>query len=85
VSPMPSSSIPPGSGKALAALRDLAPATVVYISCNPRTQATDIAGLADLYRVEALQPVDMFPQTRHVENIAILRRTDSVDTSPRQT
>jgi 23S rRNA (uracil1939-C5)-methyltransferase len=71
--------------KALAALRDLAPATVVYISCNPRTQATDIAGLADLYRVEALQPVDMFPQTRHVENIAILRRTDSVDTSPRQT
>lgn len=71
--------------RALAAVRELAPETILYISCNPRTQAADIAGLIDLYQVAALQPVDMFPQTRHVENIAILRRIDSVDTSRRQT
>ena len=57
-------------------LREFAPERILYISCNPRTQATDIAELADLYRVTALQPVDMFPQTRHVENIAILERRD---------
>ena len=54
------------------ALRALAPRQILYISCNPRTQAQDIAALTDLYRVNALQPVDMFPHTRHVENIAVL-------------
>ncbi|MEX2442569.1 MAG: 23S rRNA (uracil(1939)-C(5))-methyltransferase RlmD [Alkalispirochaeta sp.] len=56
------------------ALREIVPERILYISCNPRTQATDIAELGDLYRVTALQPVDMFPQTRHVENIAVLQR-----------
>ncbi|MCG8479149.1 MAG: 23S rRNA (uracil(1939)-C(5))-methyltransferase RlmD, partial [Spirochaetales bacterium] len=68
---------PPRAGlhpRAIDSLRDLRPPRILYISCNPRTQASDIAALRESYRVEALQPVDMFPQTRHVENIAVLRR-----------
>lgn len=45
---------------------------IVYVSCNPATQARDLALLTDLYQVINLQPVDMFPQTAHVENIAVL-------------
>ncbi|MFP4151347.1 MAG: 23S rRNA (uracil(1939)-C(5))-methyltransferase RlmD [Alkalispirochaeta sp.] len=55
-------------------LRELAPERIVYVSCNPRTQAADIADLGDLYEIAAMQPVDMFPQTRHVESIVLLRR-----------
>tara|TARA_B100000614_G_C14285333_1_gene385397 strand:- start:425 stop:601 length:177 start_codon:yes stop_codon:yes gene_type:complete len=55
-------------------VRDLDAQRILYISCNPRTQASDIAELSDRYEVTAMQPVDMFPQTRHVENIAVLRR-----------
>ncbi|MDZ7738242.1 MAG: 23S rRNA (uracil(1939)-C(5))-methyltransferase RlmD [Bacteroidales bacterium] len=47
---------------------------IVYISCNPATQARDIALLAPGYDVTAVQPVDMFPQTHHVENVALLQR-----------
>jgi len=68
---------PPRAGlhpKARRTLRELAPERIVYVSCNPRTQASDIADLGELYEVVAMQPVDMFPQTRHVENIALLRR-----------
>lgn len=68
---------PPRAGlhpKARQALYDLAPDRIVYISCNPRTQAVDINELIDRYEVTAMQPVDMFPQTRHVENIAVLQR-----------
>lgn len=74
---------PPRAGlhpKAIAAIRDASPSRILYVSCNPRTQARDCADLADTYRIDAMQPVDMFPQTRHVENICILRRLDS-DTS----
>ena len=46
---------------------------IVYISCNPATQARDIALLTEKYEVTAVQPVDMFPQTHHVENVALLR------------
>lgn len=54
-----------------------APAVVVYVSCNPATQARDLALMDDLYRVTAVQPVDMFPHTHHVENVVRLeRRTD---------
>ncbi len=45
---------------------------VVYVSCNPATQARDISLMLDKYNVEKVQPVDMFPHTHHVENIALL-------------
>ncbi len=45
---------------------------IVYVSCNPATQARDIALLAEKYDVKIIQPVDMFPQTSHVENVALL-------------
>ncbi len=45
---------------------------IVYVSCNPATQARDLALLDAKYKVTKLQPVDMFPQTHHVENIALL-------------
>jgi 23S rRNA (uracil1939-C5)-methyltransferase len=46
---------------------------IVYVSCNPATQARDCALLADKYNIESLQPVDMFPHTYHIENIALLK------------
>lgn len=45
---------------------------IVYISCNPATQARDLATLSEKYKIIEVQPVDMFPQTHHVENIALL-------------
>lgn len=49
-----------------------APQRIVYVSCNPATQARDIALLDAKYAVIAVQPVDMFPHTHHVENVALL-------------
>ena len=48
------------------------PKKIVYVSCNPATQARDIALMMELYQVTKVQPVDMFPHTHHVENIALL-------------
>jgi len=45
---------------------------VVYVSCNPATQARDLQLLNDSYRITRLQPVDMFPHTHHIENVALL-------------
>ncbi len=51
-----------------------APECIVYVSCNPATQARDLALMAADYRIEAVQPVDMFPHTHHVENVVKLVR-----------
>ena len=50
------------------------PLKVVYVSCNPSTQARDLALMADHYSITKVQPVDMFPQTAHVENVVLLER-----------
>lgn len=48
------------------------PRRIVYVSCNPSTQARDLALLDEKYKVEAIRPVDMFPHTQHVENVVKL-------------
>jgi 23S rRNA (uracil1939-C5)-methyltransferase len=68
---------PPRAGMDEAVVRQLlkaAPEKIVYVSCNTATQARDIAWLDEKYRVEAVQPVDMFPHTHHVENVVLLTR-----------
>jgi len=71
---------PPRAGchpKALQALQSLAPRIICYVSCDPSTLARDIATLcgSERYRLVAAQPIDMFPQTYHIECIALLVRT----------
>ncbi len=53
---------------------NISPEKVVYVSCNSATQARDLALLDDYYKVTKVQPVDMFPQTHHVENVVLLER-----------
>jgi 23S rRNA (uracil1939-C5)-methyltransferase len=53
-------------------LLQVRPKKIVYVSCNPATQARDIALMTEVYEVAKVQAVDMFPHTHHVENIALL-------------
>lgn len=52
----------------------VAPERIVYVSCNPSTQARDLALMEGQYKIAKVQPVDMFPQTAHVENVVLLQR-----------
>ena len=54
-------------------IMNAAPKRIVYVSCNPATQARDLQLLDPLYKVEKVQPVDMFPHTPHVENVVMLK------------
>jgi 23S rRNA (uracil1939-C5)-methyltransferase len=51
---------------------EAAPRRIVYVSCNPASQARDLALMAGKYRIAGVQPVDMFPHTQHVENVCKL-------------
>jgi 23S rRNA (uracil1939-C5)-methyltransferase len=55
-------------------LLKVAPNKIVYVSCNSATQARDLSLLNNEYKVVKMQPVDMFPQTHHVENIVLLHK-----------
>ncbi len=68
---------PPRQGmeaKVVQQILKLQPEYVIYVSCKPATQARDLALMQTNYEVLKIQPVDMFPQTAHVENVALLRR-----------
>jgi 23S rRNA (uracil1939-C5)-methyltransferase len=55
-------------------LLNIAPKKIVYVSCNTATQARDLALMQEVYRISRIQPVDMFPQTHHVENVVLLEK-----------
>ncbi len=68
---------PPRDGmhkKVVEQLLKVAPEKIVYVSCNSATQARDLALLDEQYRMTKVQPVDMFPQTHHVENVVLLQK-----------
>ncbi len=67
---------PPRAGmhdKLVKKLLEIAAPTIVYVSCNPATQARDLALLDEKYEVTKIQPVDMFPHTLHIENVVQLK------------
>ncbi|MEM6261231.1 MAG: 23S rRNA (uracil(1939)-C(5))-methyltransferase RlmD [Bacteroidota bacterium] len=70
---------PPRAGmdpKVVERLKEIAPKHIIYVSCKPATQARDIDLLREQYTLKLIQPVDMFPQTAHVENVAWLERKE---------
>ena len=58
----------------IAQIIGILPQRIVYVSCNSATQARDLSLLDEYYKVTKVQPVDMFPQTHHVENVVCLER-----------
>lgn len=68
---------PPRGGmhaEVVGAILKIAPDKIIYVSCNPATQARDLALMRDNYEVIRVQPVDMFPHTHHVENVVLLEK-----------
>ena len=68
---------PPRAGmhdKVVRQILNAEPEKIVYVSCNPATQARDIAILHEKYDLLKIQPVDMFPQTHHVENVVLMKK-----------
>ncbi|HUM50612.1 MAG TPA: 23S rRNA (uracil-5-)-methyltransferase RumA, partial [Chitinophagales bacterium] len=66
---------PPRAGlheKVVNVLLQAAPKKIVYVSCNPATQARDVLLFSEKYKVTKCQPVDMFPHTFHIENVVLL-------------
>jgi 23S rRNA (uracil1939-C5)-methyltransferase len=73
---------PPRAGmheKLVKKILDIAAPVVVYVSCNPATQARDLRLLDEKYEVTAVQPVDMFPHTHHIENVVQLKLKSKLD------
>ena len=67
---------PPRAGmheKVIEVLLSAEPQQIVYVSCNPSTQARDLNLLSEKYEILEVQPVDMFPNTFHIENVVNLR------------
>ena len=74
---------PPRAGMhpdVVARLLEIEAEKIVYVSCNPATQARDLASLKEKYEVTKIQPVDMFPHTQHVENVVLLRLSTGRET-----
>lgn len=68
---------PPRAGceaSLILAINEVQPEKLIYLSCNPVTQARDLAMLAETYQIAPLQPFNFFPHTPHIENLAILTR-----------
>ncbi|MFA5767974.1 MAG: 23S rRNA (uracil(1939)-C(5))-methyltransferase RlmD [Bacteroidales bacterium] len=68
---------PPRAGvheNVLKVLLETAPERIIYVSCNPATQARDLSLLQPAYRISHVQPIDMFPHTHHVENIVVAEK-----------
>ena len=68
---------PPRAGMhagVIKSLQSILPEKIIYVSCNPATQARDILQLSENYIPLKIQPVDMFPHTHHVENVVLLRK-----------
>jgi len=65
------------SAKLQKTIVDLAPATLIYVSCNPATLARDLAELQSRFKIESVTPLDMFPQTAEIEVVVQLQRFDA--------
>lgn len=68
----------------VAQILEAGPEKVVYVSCNSATQARDLALMQEAYSITRIQPVDMFPQTHHVENVVLLeKRPERIEPDPK--
>ncbi len=68
----------PGMHKKLVQkLLEIAAPQIIYVSCNPATQARDLMLLAEKYRIKKVQPLDLFPHTHHIENVVLLEKIQS--------